>query len=361
MIMSLLKLTPKTMFKRNQKQSSGDSSTNIQAGTVNINGITYEQARQIAIEVYRNNALELAGIAKDTAASRAEQITERFLKELSKKNASAIQSASDPDFQHSVFEAQKAFARSGDQELEDVLVNLLTTRASEPIRNLKQVVLNEAISVTSKLTKAHIDTITLLFRLRHTVRFGLFHLSQVGTLIASEMLPFCNEMPNSDATYRYLAFTGVATVEMTQISFIGLIRNSYPGLCSKGVDEATRSQLILQDKRLEGFLIKLSGLDDKYHLAICTPELLETTLQQNGIENSELISQVKGLLHFDPLTDQEIEDVLVGVNPAIKELMSNWDRWAAKNTILTPVGLAIGHANATKMGTLDSPLDIWVN
>lgn len=350
------------MSKNSQEQSAGDNSTNIQAGTVNITGMTYEQVHQIALAVYKSNALELAGIAKDIALARAEQITDRFLKELSEKNPNALQSASDPDFQNSMFEAQKTFARTGDGDLEDVLVNLLISRATEPVRNLKQVVLNEAISVASKLTSSQISTITLLFRFRHTVRHGLLTIQNLANLITTEILPFFEGMSETNPTYSYLAFTGVATVEISEVSFMSLIRNEYQGVCSKGIDEATVNQIINEDPRTAKLFIKLpDDAPDIFHLAISTPVMLDNILNTIGISNPEIISKIKGLLQSNPMSDQEIEDQLFANNPKIREFKERWDKSSAKQTILTPVGMAIGHANATKHGTLNASLDIWIN
>jgi hypothetical protein len=354
----------KKMFEKNkQEQTGGNNSTNIQAGTVIVNGITYEQAHQIALDVFRSNALVLAGEAKDIASARAEQITERFLKELAEKNPAALQSASDPDFQHSVFEAQKAFARSGDENLEDILVNLLSNRAAEPNRNLKQVVLNEAITVSSKLTSSQINTITLLFRVRHTVRQGLLTIQNLSELITSEILPFFEGMPEGEPTYRYLAFTGVATIEMNQINFVQMLKQEYQGVCSNGIDEATMNQFVTEEPRLNGFFIKLSESEPiKFHLLISTPTQLETLLKNKGITSDEFISRVKNLLVSNPMSDEEIKSQLVAFNPKIQELIDIWDKSSAKQTVLTPVGMAIGHANATKHGTLrNAPLEIWVN
>ena len=354
----------KKMFEKNkQEQLGGENSTNIQANTVNINGVTIEQVRQIALDVFKSNALELAGIAKDTASARAEQITERFLKELSEKNPITLQSASDPDFQYTMFDAQKAFARSGDESLEDILVSLLSSRASEPVRNLKQVVLNEAIAVSSKLTSSNINTITLLFRIRHTVRYGLLTIEDFANLITNEVLPFFREMPEGESSYRYLDFTGVATVEMNNANFIHILRETYQGICSKGIDETIVNQFIAEEPRLNNFFIKLPNVEtDKYHIPISTPVQLEAVLKSIGISSDEFISRVKNLLVSNPMLDDEIRSELVTFNPEIQRLIDTWDKSSAKNTILTPVGMAIGHANATKHGTLqNSPLEIWVN
>ncbi|HAF02040.1 MAG TPA: hypothetical protein DCO68_00045 [Methylophilaceae bacterium] len=345
-----------------QEQISGDNSNNIQATTVNINGVTYEQARQIALDVYKSNALELAGIAKDIATSRVEQFTERLLKNLAEKAPHALKSASDPDFQHSIFEAQKAFARSGDKNLEDILVSLLEDRACEYERNLKQVVLNEAITVSSKLTNSQINTITLLFSLRHTVHNGLQTIQQLAQLITNEILPFYNDMPDGDMGYRYLSYTGIATVDITKASFITIIRKVYQGLCNKGIDEASIRELIAEEPRVTNLFIRQPNSEtNSFNSIISTGTQLQIHLKEIGITSDVFILKVINLLSANPMTDEEIKTQLVTVNPQIKSLIDKWDNSSAKNTILTPVGIAIGHANAKKHGLLHNyPLGIWI-
>ena len=64
-----------------QSQNTGNNCTNLQAKeiTVNNNGITYEEAHLIALEVFKANFLDLIGTAKEVAKKRAEEITEKFL------------------------------------------------------------------------------------------------------------------------------------------------------------------------------------------------------------------------------------------------------------------------------------------
>jgi hypothetical protein len=54
--------------------------------------------------------------------------------------------------QYAVFTAQREFARSGDDQLGDILVDILVDRTKEPDRSLLQIVLNESLNVAPKLT-----------------------------------------------------------------------------------------------------------------------------------------------------------------------------------------------------------------
>jgi hypothetical protein len=59
-----------------QTQEAGSNSTNIQAGSIMVyQGISVTEARQIALDVFRANILDLAGEANDIARRRARQVT----------------------------------------------------------------------------------------------------------------------------------------------------------------------------------------------------------------------------------------------------------------------------------------------
>lgn len=66
-------------------QHAGPHSTNIQGQTVNM-GITVSEARQIALDVFEANALELAGIARDLFEARGRDFIERYVENCSSGN-----------------------------------------------------------------------------------------------------------------------------------------------------------------------------------------------------------------------------------------------------------------------------------
>lgn len=82
-----------------QSQRAGDHSRNLQAQTINITGITVSEARQLALDVFKANALELAGIARDLFESRGREFVDRYLEELQRRRPEAISALQDPDMQ----------------------------------------------------------------------------------------------------------------------------------------------------------------------------------------------------------------------------------------------------------------------
>ncbi len=150
-----------------QEQTSGDNSYNIQARDVSI-GISYSDAKLIAEDVFNANFYKLAGVAQETARKRADELLNNFLKGVSQQRPEALEGMSDPDLQFAVFTAQREYARSGDKELGDVLVDILIDRAGQSERSLLQIVLNESLTIAPKLTAEQFDVLSLIFLLRYT-------------------------------------------------------------------------------------------------------------------------------------------------------------------------------------------------
>jgi hypothetical protein len=62
---------------------------------------------------------------------------------------------------------KKEYAKTGDVDLKEQLLDLLIQRIDSDERSLKQVVLDEAIILLPKLTKDQINLLTLLFSANH--------------------------------------------------------------------------------------------------------------------------------------------------------------------------------------------------
>ena len=127
------------------KQKTGNNSTSFQAQNIIINqGASEQEVREIALNVFKDNFIELSDIAKNTAKIRAEEITNDFVKKLQNENPEALNKAQDPDFQDALFNVQKEYAKSGDKELGDLLVNLLADRTQHDQRTIAQIEIGRA-------------------------------------------------------------------------------------------------------------------------------------------------------------------------------------------------------------------------
>jgi hypothetical protein len=110
---------------RKQDQSGGVGSTNIQAGqnaVIHV-GITATEARAIALDVFKANFLTISGVAEQTVRDRVEEITNEYLEQLQSKNPAALANVQDPDILQYIYNAQKGYACSGEEDLEVTLID----------------------------------------------------------------------------------------------------------------------------------------------------------------------------------------------------------------------------------------------
>lgn len=195
------------------KQEGGDKSTNLQGQTIVINnGITYEDAKGIALDVFKSNYLKLSTKAANIAKQRAEELVDDYLQQMMARKPEAINTMEGPGMQYAIFSAQKEYAKTGDKNLSDMLVDILVDRASIPERNLKQIVLDESLLVVPKLTTSQIDIITLIFILRHTQNDGVVNLPILKDYLIQFLNPFIYTLSKEDSLYQHIEYTGCGTV-----------------------------------------------------------------------------------------------------------------------------------------------------
>jgi hypothetical protein len=175
-----------------QTQKAGDNSTNIQAGSITVHqGVSVTEVRELALDVFRANFCELAGDARNVARRRAEEITEAFLKQLQQQYADGLRQAHDPDFQYALFTVQKEYARCGDKELGDLLVDLLVDRTKHESRSILQIVLNESLAVAPKLTPEQLSVLSLVFLFRYTTHPAIRGRQGLLSYLDRFVTPFC--------------------------------------------------------------------------------------------------------------------------------------------------------------------------
>lgn len=348
-------------MKHKQTQKAGDGSTNIQAEKVIISrGVTYSEAREIALAVFKNNFLELQDQAAKIAQERAEDITDKFLKRLQNENPKAISQSKDPDFQCSLFTIQKEYARSGDKDLSDLLVDILVERAKEENRNIKQIVLNESLQVAPKLVSDHLVALSLIFLLRYTVNSGIRDLKALEQYLDKYILPFVSLLTMKPTCYQHLEYTGCGSISSFTTFLSKIFIQSYQGLFSKGfILDALKSRGI--DIPIEHQLFTKCLHDPtKYQINFGRIEEIEPNANKTGIHKNQ-ISNILDLVKDNTMPDEEVREYIISVKPYMSELFEVWDKSFMGRISLTSVGIAIAHANIERKFSEKLDLSIWVN
>jgi hypothetical protein len=344
-----------------QEQRSGDHSTNIQAGELVIHqGLSYSEVREVALDVFRANFYELAGRAQDIARTRAEEITEDFLKRLQQENPKGFSKAEDPDFQHALFTVQKEYARTGDKDLGDLLVDLLVDRSKQDQRDILQIVLNESLNTAPKLTDAQLAVLAIIFLFKYTQNQGIGNHQMLGEYFDRNVLPFTTKLVKNDSCYQHLEFTGCGSIQISEISLENILEHTYQGQFLKGFDHSeitNRGISVGYDQR---FFMPCLNDPAKLQVRANNKELLENNLETNGI-NPEDKRKIVELFDANKMSHAEIREKCIGIRPFMEPAFDTWANSPMKSFTLTSVGMAIGHANIKRLTGEFATLSIWIN
>lgn len=345
------------MFKdQNQEQKAGDKSTNLQAQNITVNqGISYQDAKEIATDVFKNNFLHLSQKALMTAEERAQELIENFLERINLEKPNAINSVESPSMQHALFSAQKEYAKTGDKDLSEILVDLLVERSDKEERTLLQIVLDESIEVASKLTQPQFDVLTLVFILKYSMNHNLGNLEKFDNYIRTYIVPFCNNLTQENSCYQHLEYANCSSTLLG--SNLGeILTNNYVGLFQKGSPKEELDNLFgdysgdlvvncLQNKEL--FQIKSLNLDQ-----------LEKQLSNIGIPQ-EIKNQISAKFKSNIFSVVEVENYVEKIDERMGNFIKIWNE-TMSSINLTSVGMALGRANFKRKTGINIDLSIWI-
>lgn len=350
-----------------QSQTGGDYSTNVQgAGPVTIvhAGLSIEDAKEIALGLARPEFERLTGQATATACARAEEmVVERLLPRLMELNPAGIETFADPDVQYALMAAQRTYARTGDQDVADVLVDILVDRTRETERNVLQLSLNESLEVAAKLTADQFAALSLIWLIRYT-RSNISSRDTLGTYIDTYLAPHVPRIRTSEATYQHLEYAGCGSIGIGEISVEGAYRDTYGVVFSKGFADQELSA------RFEGppptslneILMPCPNGPDRQQFGVIDEDMLKERAAQLELTDTET-ANVVSLFNQQLMNDEEVRDYLQALRPSVMgPLIDAWSNSSMKHMTLTSVGITIAHANCRRiMGVSPADLSIWIN
>ncbi|WP_422448084.1 LPO_1073/Vpar_1526 family protein [Thermoanaerobacterium sp. DL9XJH110] len=351
-----------------QVQKSGNNSTNIQANEVKIiNGITYSEARQIAEEVFEANFYRLSEQAMQVAKARANEITDYFLSELQKRAPNALSSMLDPDMQFALYTSQREYARTGDKDLGQLLVDILVDRAKNSERTLMQIVLNESLSVVPKLTIEQFDALSLIFLIKYTKFLGVDSIQTLSDCISKYYVPFMDNLTKEASCYQHLQYTGCGSISIAEIRIETAFRERYSGLFCRGfkkdefMNQIISSETFISEEinALVELFIPCFHSINLYQLRVKDNEELEKLCASKGISKDN-ITKIKNIYSNYLMSEQEVKEFLKKIHPCMDKLFDYWDNSYMKNIVLTSVGIAIAHANIRRKINESFNLSIWI-
>lgn len=342
----------------NQKQSSGDGSTNIQASTVNyvaVTGVTAPEVYAIARQVFVENFPRLTEEANRLALARAEELVNEFIKVASRKGG-RLAAVADPDFQYSLLSAQRDYARSGAEDLKRLLADLLVRRSSTD-GDLEKVVIAESLETVRKLTRRQIAALSLSWLITRAVLTEIESIEDFLAGAKRDYAPFVSDLPVADAEYQHLQYAGCATLN-SNAELGEVFAAQLPGLFQRGfMDSAVPEQLwhnSVRDKLFtrcfhEPGMWQIRAVDEERAYCIAEAEGL-----------AEYADLYAGYLVGYQLSSRQIEEWLSNQGGFWPEFISVWRKTKISEMYLSSVGMAIGHANWATVTGDATPLSVWI-
>jgi hypothetical protein len=343
---------------RSQDLSGGPDSTNLLAGRdIVYNGLTVAEARQIALDVYNANFLKLAGVAEDVARDRAERITREFVETLQTRNPAGLASMSDPDMLRTLYAAQEGYACSGEDGLEQALIDLLVDRAGQTERDLKTHVLNQAVTTLPKLTKKQRSAVAIVFVVKNTRYAGPLTLSGFYEYLTHYLAPLVDELPESSSDFGYMQYTGVGSVNSIQpVTIEGAYYQTAYGFFSNGFT----GKVAPEPWR--------PFLDDPEIFMPCLRDPQKLQIRAGSMSEVKELAKAKNIPTLvtnaatGRMQEPDIRGDMIDHVPSLRILFDKWPDESGGGGIstfqLTAVGIAIGHACQRKVvgdvGLLDT-------
>lgn len=337
-----------------------NNTQNVGAQTNNY-GVTVEEVRSIVSDAFKAEAYKFLDHAGDIATARAQKLCDAVLARLENENPAALNQARDPDFRYALLTAQKAFARNDDQDTGALLVELLVERTREEGQNLAQVVLNEALDIVPRLTKAQISALTISFISRRTVNFEVQNFPSFLAIMDQQVAPYIQNAKLSQAAFSHMAFTGCGQLmQFNGTTLAEVFLQKYPGIWQAGFAS--------NDPALEKlwYDTRVTALRPSHH----SPGMVEVfdapdgrgkLIREQMIKDDAQRAEVESLLVRKQLSPQKVKEHCIAARPYMAALFELWDDTDMKRFDVSAIGSAIAHANIIRILPGFGSLSIWIN
>ncbi|MFF9350790.1 LPO_1073/Vpar_1526 family protein [Streptomyces sp. NPDC014734] len=342
----------------NQRQTSGDNSTNYQIAGDLHSGLSYRDVKEIANDVFHQNFTHLATEAASIAEERARRICDKFLDRLTEESPESLGNARNPDFQRALFRVQEEFATTGDESLGDLLVDMLVDRSKQNGGSFRQVVLNEALKTAPRLTSTHVAVLGAVFMARY-VNVSTNSIPQLYATLREFWLPLIKGLSHpSDANMGHIAYAGCGSISLGEVTFTQLFLQRYPGLLTLGFEEEQYPWVSeFKDKG-----IVMPCLRNPAKLQVAAVSLTDLENKLSTIDSKGHADELQQLLEGNPMSGELIHAEIEALDPEFKRFAQTWGNSAMKSFDLTSVGIAIAHAHCRRLlGSVMPSIDIWLS
>jgi hypothetical protein len=340
-------------------QAGSGTSTNLQAGRdIHVHGISYSDARELFLDLYKQQAGNLALEAATLAADRAEDLVHNLLLRLEKDSPNNAASLREPGFHSAVVAAQQNYASSGDEDLGEVLVNLLVERADHPAQTFLNSVLRQAVDVAPVINSDQWNALSAIFVLRDVLpeTQAINETQELSAFLKTSFLPLLGETLNTDRDFRNVFYSGCA-VRTSSESLSTLLARKLPWILSKPV---SMIKLVSLDRRAVQLLDTENHDRGGVHLSRAACVDLTREAAALGIPPDVTLELRRMLDSSLAHSEKECRDCFLRLIDDFERMDDLWSKRPISGASLTPVGFAIAQSNIRRRLDQTYELSHWL-
>jgi hypothetical protein len=347
-----------------QRQRAAAQSIAIQSGgdTIITQGITARDMR----EIFGNLATLIpvfTAIAREIANERLGDLEQRLIERFSDPNRANAEAFKDPDFQYLLTRVQQAYARSGDEAVRDILIDLIASRSKETTRTRLSLTLNDAVEKATVLTKNEFAELSLCYLIRHTVSSPPT-LAAFGRHLSQLVVPLLPDISRNQASYQYIQAQSCGAIDaLGECGLIWAFRNNYCGILSEGTERSYLVGVFGEERvaEMEKTQLIIPCVNNRAKLQLNAPNRnwfdgIDEVRRLPKSEQDRIWSTFDSSVWSGETLIEKVETVF----PEIRTLYDLWEQTPLKRLSLTTIGIAVGHANLSRVAPFGSPLSTWI-
>ena len=220
--------------------------------------------------------------------------------------------------------------------------------------------LNDAATKAANLTHDEFSALSLAYLLRYTLDQSIGDLKGLGSYVQDKLIPFAKNVSREDSSFWHIQAQSCGTIEMGEVDLQGVFRRNIAGVLGDGF---TREQLEadLPDGKktaLDGLIIACLNDPLKLQPAAISFDTLTQRAETLSVDLTE--AELRNVWNLFEGTITDAPGRIISVAPEGPLLFDVWNNTPLKRLSLTSVGIAIGHAHATKVIGLNAQLNIWI-
>ena len=329
-------------------QTAGENSKNLNVMGDYHDGLSYKDARQVALDVFKANSSVYTEIAKKTIDERVVNITDDIFTMIYSELPDTVEKLVEPAVQDTLLKIQKEYAKNDDPALKERLIALLKNRLKADEKDMETIVLDEALEIVPKLTGIQLNILSLhltVLRILHhevTNRDTFFH------MLTSKILLFYSNHMSKTIEYahlQYLGCTGILSEGSTYKPIEEIFRNRYAGLFSRGFSrEEFYEYMGIEIQEFQQLITTCQIDKEKYQFNAMNENVLKYSIAQSGKQEYEekLLQYYKEHI----MEVKEIKDDISSHVQGFEEVADFWKKTSEfKSMNLTSVGIEIGLLN----------------